>query len=566
MTELISPALILLAGALLIVVVRGPWRNAMVLSVPLLALWAVWQVPDGVVATLPFLDYQIEPLEGSPLRRLFATIFALMVFVGGLFALRQASATELAAAYAYAAGAIGVCFAGDLITLFVYWELMAIFSSIVVWCGGTPAARAAGLRYAIMHILGGVILMIGIVGVVMRTGSVDIQPMLAVGFDSWMLLIGILVNAAAPPLSAWLADAYPEASPTGSVFLSAFTTKTAVFALILLFPGEPVLVWIGLYMIMYGILYALLENDARRILAYSIVNQVGFMVCAIGIGTQLALNGAAAHAFAHIIYKALLFMSAGVVVYRTGKTRCTDLGGLFRTMPITALCGIIGALAISGFPLTSGFTTKTMISQAAADQGMLVVYLSLAAASAGVFLHAGIKFPWFVFFQKDSGLRPKDAPWNMLAAMGLFAALCILLGVFPDLLYRHLPYAVDYQAYTAGKVVFYLQLLLFSGLAFFLLLPLMRRTLTISLDTDWLWRVAMHRAATTAQARVAIIGVALRSWRTARFATLRTGAEHFFKVSTANKRVGVFARSWSVRTTALWIALLLTGYLLVYVR
>lgn len=319
--------------------------------------------------------------------------------------------------------------------------------------------------------------------------------MLATNFDTWMILIGILINAAAPPVSAWLADAYPESSPTGSVFLSAFTTKTAVLALIMLFPGEPILIWVGLFMVMYGIIYALLENDARRILAYSIVNQVGFMVCAVGIGTQMALNGAAAHAFAHIIYKALLFMSAGVVVYRTGKSKCTELGGLFRTMPLTTLCGIIGALAISGFPLTSGFTTKTMISQAAADQSLVVVYFLLAAASAGVFLHAGIKFPWFVFFQRDSGLRPKDAPWNMAAAMLLFAALCILIGVFPDRFYRFLPYPVDYEAYTPGKVVFYLQLLLFSGLAFFLLLPLMRRTPTISLDIDWLWRVALARAA-----------------------------------------------------------------------
>ena len=172
-----------------------------------------------------------------------------------------------------------------------------------------------------------------------------------------MILIGILINAAAPPVSAWLADAYPESSPTGSVFLSAFTTKTAVLALILLFPGEPVLIGVGLFMVFYGIIYALLENDARRILAYSIVNQVGFMVCAVGIGTEVALNGAAAHAFAHIIYKALLFMSAGVVIYRTGYSKCTDLGGLFRTMPLTTVCGIIGALAISSFPLTSGFTT-----------------------------------------------------------------------------------------------------------------------------------------------------------------------------------------------------------------
>jgi multicomponent Na+:H+ antiporter subunit D len=346
------------------------------------------------------------------------------------------------------------------------------------------------------------------------------------------------------------------------VFLSAFTTKTAVLALILLFPGEPVLVGIGLFMVMYGIIYALLENNIRRILAFSIVNQVGFMVCAIGIGTQMAINGAAAHAFAHIIYKALLFMSAGVVVYRTGRNRCTEVGGLFRTMPLTAVCGIIGALAISGFPLTSGFTTKTMISQAAANEGMAWVYFLLAAASAGVFLHAGIKFPWFVFFQKDSGLRPKDAPWNMAAAMVLFSFLCILLGVAPQLLYAFLPYPVEYQAYTPGKVVFYLQLLLFSGLAFFLLLPLMRRTETISLDFDWLWRVGLPRV-------VSLLGTGLRAvdngLRSAVGSLLSFGKQRgrrYFGSTTQDGEPtpGVFARAWPIGTTALWIAVLLTAY------
>lgn len=566
MIDFLPPALILLAGALLIGPTRGVARTAVVLLAPLLTLLAVWQVPDGVVLTMDFLQYPIQPIEGSPVRRLFATIFALMALVGGLFAYRQAKWYELAAAYAYGAGAIGVSFAGDLISLFVFWELMALFSTVVVWCGGTPAARAAGIRYAIMHLLGGVILKVGIEGVMVHTGSVEIRPMLADNFDHWMILAGILINAAAPPLSAWLSDAYPESSPTGSVFLSAFTTKTAVLALILLFPGEPVLIGIGLFMVMYGIIYALLENDIRRILAFSIVNQVGFMVCAVGIGTEMAINGASAHAFAHIIYKALLFMSAGVVVYRTGFNKCTEVGGLFRTMPLTAVCGIIGALAISGFPLTSGFTTKTMISQAAANEGLATVYFLLAAASAGVFLHAGIKFPWFVFFQRDSGLRPKDAPWNMAVAMVIFSVLCILFGVAPQLLYQYLPYPVDYQAYTAGKVVFYLQLLLFSGLAFFLLLPLMRRTETISLDADWLWRVALFGTA-----RWLFNGFAAAASRvTEALAALggrlgRRGRRWFGSETVGGRRVyGVFASAWPIGTTALWIAVLLTAYVFFY--
>lgn len=566
MIEFLPPAYIMIAAAILIGLTRGWLRTAIVLVAPLLTLVDIWFIPDGVVTTISFIGYEIEPLEGSPVRRLFATIFALMAFGGGLYAFRQAHWYELAAAYAYAAGAVGVSFAGDLITFFLYWEFMALFSTIVVWCGGTPGSRAAGIRYAIMHLLGGIILMVGIEGVAITTGSVDVRPMLANDFVTWLVLIGLLLNAAAPPVSAWLTDAYPEASPTGSVFLSAFTTKTAVLALILLFPGEPVLVWVGLYMVMYGIIYALLENDARRILAYSIVNQVGFMVCAIGIGTQMALNGAAAHAFAHIIYKALLFMSAGAVVYRTGKSKCTDLGGLFRTMPITTICGIIGALAISGFPLTSGFTTKTMISQAAADESLVVVYFLLAAASAGVFLHAGIKFPWFVFFQKDSGLRPKDAPWNMSAAMVMFSLLCLLIGIFPQLLYTYLPYPVEYQAYKIGKVLFYLQLLLFSGLAFFLLLPLMRRTLTISLDTDWIWRVALNRLADAGYGALSALGGTLdRNVRQGLAATYSLAQRHFGSPLQGDRETpGVFAQTWSIGVTALWIVVLLSGYLLTY--
>jgi len=319
-----------------------------------------------------------------------------------------------------------------------------------------------------------------------------------------------------------------------------------------------------LFMVMYGIIYALLENDIRRILAYSIVNQVGFMVCAIGIGTEMALNGAAAHAFAHIIYKALLFMSAGVVVYRTGFNRCTDVGGLFRTMPLTAVCGIIGALAISGFPLTSGFTTKTMISQAAANESLVFVYMLLAAASAGVFLHAGIKFPWFVFFQRDSGLRPKDAPWNMGVAMVIFSVLCILLGVAPGLLYQFLPYPVEYEAYTPGKVLFYLQLLMFSGLAFFLLLPLMKRTETISLDTDWLWRVLLFRLGSWIYALLAATGRSVAAAASAVLSAASGVATRYLGTPAGDDRPGVFARTWPIGVTALWIAVLLTTYVFIY--
>ncbi len=482
------PGLILILGAFLIPVLSESRRSLLVLSLPILTLAMVWLLPIGSSLQIDFLDYILEPVRSSTEGRLFATIFSIMAFAGGLYALKQARTIELTAAFVYAGAAVGVTFAGDLITLFVFWEIMALGSTLVIWSAGTNSAYRASMRYLLVHLLGGVILMAGIVAYVVETGSTQFVAMTADSAATWLILAGFLVNAGAPPLSAWIADAYPEASPSGTVFLSAFTTKTAVFALLVGFPGTEILIWIGLYMVFYGIIYALLENDMRRILAYSIVNQVGFMVTAIGIGTEMALNGAAAHAFAHIIYKALLLMSAGSVLMMTGRRKCTDLGGLFQSMPVTAFHGIVGALAISAFPFTSGFVTKSLETSAAAHEGLALVWMLLLAASAGVFLHAGIKFPWFVFFQKDSGLRPPEPPVNLRVAMWIFSFLCIAIGIYPDPLYAILPYAVNYQPYTIDHLVTQLQLLLFAGFAFFVMLKMMKRTLTISLDFDWFYR------------------------------------------------------------------------------
>ncbi len=555
---LLHPGLILIAGAILLPLLRGAARNAVALALPLVALYLAWQVPDGAAATVRFLDFELTPLSGDKLSRLFATIFALMVFGGALFALNQRHPLELTAALLYAGAAIGVALAGDLVTVFVFWELMAIGSTLVIWSSGTPAAYRASLRYLMIHLLGGVLLMAGIAGHVAETGSIAFERMALDSPAHWLILAGFLLNAGAPPLSAWLPDAYPEASWSGTVFLSAFTTKVAVYVLLRGFPGAEILVYVGLFMVFYGIVYALLENDIRRILAYSIVNQVGFMVTGVGLGTEMALNGAAAHAFTHIIYKALLLMSAGSVLLMTGRRKCTDLGGLFQSMPVTTWCGIIGAASISSFPLTSGFVSKSMISQVAADEHLLTVWLLLAVASAGVFLHAGIKFPWFVFFQKDSGLRPPDPPRNMQAAMILFSVLCIALGIFPEPLYAMLPYPVQFEPYTGAHVVTQLQLLLFSGLAFFVLLDFLRRTLTITLDIDWFYRVLGW------QVTLAVLNGLASFGHAAGHTTRRLASTAWEGLYQHHGPEGMLARTWSTGSMALWVAILLAAYLIVF--
>ncbi len=489
MTTELPPAALFILAALLVPLFRGHVRSCLVIAVPAAAFLLIASLEPGASWQVSFLGYELTFLRVDKLSKVFGYIFTLNAFAAFIYAFYLRDATQHVAALFYIGSALGVVFAGDLISLYLFWEIMAVASTMLILARKSPKSLGAGFRYVLVHLVGGLCLLAGILFFISQTGTTAFEAMTERSLATWLILIGFLVNAAAPPLHAWLADAYPEATVTGGVILSAYTTKTAVYTLIRGYPGWEILIVIGCVMTLYGIIYALLENDMRRILAYSIINQVGFMVTGVGIGTAMALNGAAAHAFCHIIYKSLLWMSAGAVLYMTGKSRCTDLGGLYKTMPWTLIFGTIGALAISSFPGTSGFTSKTLIIDQSVAQHLVWVWLVLEIASAGVFLHAGIKFPYFVFFAKDNGLRPGETNRTMLAAMGFMAFLCIFLGVYPQPLYDVLPFGeVHYQAYTLAHVVSQLQLLMLSALVFFLFLPLLKRTETISLDTDWFYR------------------------------------------------------------------------------
>jgi multicomponent Na+:H+ antiporter subunit D len=472
----------------------------------LILLTNLWFLHDDIVIDIAKIP--LVPVHFHDYSLIVLIAFLIAFVVGAIYALGDRKYHgDICAAFIYAGSAIGVVLAGDLISFFIMWEVMTLGAVLIILNSDSPKAKGAAFRYITMHIFGGVLLLAGITLNIKVTGNVDIpsfgftaSQILDFNFSNLkklsglLMLVGILVNAAAPPFSSWLADAYPTATPAGTVFLSTFTTKTAVFALITIFAGSSFLIYIGIFMVFYGIVYAIIENDMRRILSYSIINQVGFMITAIGIGTPLALGGAAIHLFCHIMYKSLLMMSAGAVLYTTGKSRCTDLGGLYRTMRLTCIFGIVGALAISAFPFTSGYISKSLIVSAA--EGRVMLWLLLVAASAGVFFHAGIKFPWFVFFQKDSGLRPNDAPGLMILAMSLMAVMCIAPGIFPQALYALVPNKINYQPYTIGHVVNQLQLLTFAGIAFFAALPALKRTETISLDFDWSYRVFVYKIAT----------------------------------------------------------------------
>ncbi len=498
----LPPAIIYIFGALLVPFLKGKVRTFYMLLIPLVCFYIVTTVDvtgeaRWIFGLLDFgSDYNLIFGRIDKLSRIFGLIFIIITFISLIYAMDIDDTVQYMAGLCYAGGALGVTFAGDLFSLYIFWEIMAIASTFLILARKTDASQGAAFRYVMIHIFGGLCLLAGIVLFIQENHTTRFcfsGPLQLNSLSSYLIFIGVAVNAAVFPMHAWLKDAYPEATVAGAVFLSAFTTKSAVYVMARMFAGADLLIWIGAAMTAIPIFYAVLENDIRRVLAYSLINQVGFMLCGIGIGTPLAINGAAAHAFCHILYKALLFMSAGAVLHQTGKTRCTDLGGLYRTMPLTCIFCIIGAASISAFPLFSGFVSKSMIISAAGENHLIIVWLIFQFASAGVFHHAGIKVPFFMFFGHDSGLRPKEAPVHMHVAMGIAAFLCIYLAVDFNTLYNLLPFQLDtpYKPYSGAHVVGQLQLLMFGALAFCLLIlsgiyPAEIRA--EHLDTDWFYR------------------------------------------------------------------------------
>ena len=480
---------------------RGRLRQAFALLIPLLGFLTFFQINSLEVGTVlwthAFLDFELQLGRIDAWSLIFYNIFSLLSVIGIIYILKENSALEFSAALLYAGAALGVVLAGDLISMFVFWEMLTLGAVLLILARKTKRASAAAYRYLLVHVLGGVILMAGIAVHIIETDSIAFAELGLDGVGSYLIFIGFGINCAWPLLGAWLTDTYPEASIGGVIFMATYTTKTAVYVLARTFPGEEALIWIGATMAMLPIFYAVIENDLRRVLAYSLINQVGFMVVGVGLGTALSLNGTAAHAYCHILYKALLFMSIGAVMYRTGKSKATDLGGLYRSMPLTCIFCCIGAASISAFPLFSGFVSKSMIMSAAAGGGFTLVWLALLFASAGVFHHAGIKIPFFTFFSHDSGLRCKEAPLNMLIAMGITAFLCIFVGTFPNaFLYKMIPEAATYEPYTVAHVTDQFALLFFSALAFTLLMraglyPAEIRSTNI--DADWLYRKGGRR-------------------------------------------------------------------------
>jgi multicomponent Na+:H+ antiporter subunit D len=557
----LPPGLVLVAAGFAALLVPRRVRAPLLLAAALATFVQLLAIAPGARLVAEGFGFALQLVRADRLGLAFGTIFAIAALLNVIYSWHLREGFELPAAMIYAGSAIAAVFAGDLLTLFVYWELTAIASLFVVWARGTARAYRAGMRYLGVQLASGMLLAAGAAVRYAATGSLAFEHIGLASPGGPLILAAIGIKCAFPLLHTWLQDAYPEASPTGTVVLSAFTTKLGIYALARGFAGTEMLIWVGAAMTAFPIFYAVIENDLRRVLAYSMINQLGFMVAGIGLGTDLGLNGAVAHAFADVLFKGLLFMSMGAVLLRTGTVNGTDLGGLYKSMPLTAAFCVVGAASISAFPLFSAFATKSMIMASAAEQGHVWTWLVLLFASAGVFHHAGIKIPYFAFFAHDSGIRCKEAPANMLLAMGLAAALCVGIGVFPQPLYAILPRAVHYVPYTASHVLAQMQLLVFSALAFSVLIrtgvypPEMR---AVNLDFDWTYRGFGKRVAALALDAGARFNVALGG------AARGSGAALAGWLQRHHADQGALARTWSTGGMALWVALMLAAYLVLY--
>ena len=557
----IPPFLWFYAAALLALVTRGWLRAIIMLAMPIMSGYLLWGMEEGSHIYYSIMGVEIQLYRVDRLSLLFGYLFHLAAFIGIVYSLHVRDTLQQVVALLYAGSALGAVFAGDLLALFLFWEMLAVTSVFLILARRTARARSAAMRYLIFQVLSGVLLLAGALMYFQVNDHLNFEYIGLNGIAGFLIFMAFGIKCTFPFFHNWLTDAYPEATPTGAVFLSAFSTKLAVYAMARGFPGTEALVYIGAVMTCFPIFFAVLENDLRRVLCYSIVNQIGFMMVGIGIGTELALNGAVAHAFSHVLYKCVLMMSMGAVLHMTGKIYASDLGGLYKSMPWTTTFCIVGAASISAFPLFSGFVSKSMVLVAVMDEGHVVVWMMMLFASAGVFHHAGIKIPYFAFYGHDSGYRPGEAPINMLIAMAIGAVLCIVIGSYPAVLYSLLPWNVDYQPYDVTHVLIQLQLLFFSAAAFAWLKlsniypPELHST---NVEVEWIYRKLLPRWLGALTRVISNLDQAGRSYLLSLFRRGSVG------LARAHGPSGMLTRAWPIGNMALWVAIMLAATLLLF--
>lgn len=571
---IINPAVILTIGAFLAVQMPPAFRKIVALFFVAASAYQFFNLGLTNTGEIELFGHTLVTLRIDQLSRIFGVVFHIAIALNLFYGWHEKEdRAQNFANLSYPAACLGGVLSGDFLTLFVWWEIAAITSVLLIWVPGTRATYLSGMRYLCVQILSGVLLLGGIALYYWETKSLAFNDIGlrdssgAIKLSALFLFGAFGIKSAFPLIHNWVQDSYPKATLTGTIVLSVFTTKLAVYSLARGFAGTHELVYIGAVMTIFPIFFALIENDLRKVLCYSINNQVGFMVIGIGVGSAAALNGAVGYAFSNIIFESLLFMALGAAVYRTGTSQATELGGLYRQMPLTMALCIVGALSISAFPFTAGFVTKGLIIEGAAAAhipGIFVIWLVLLFASAGVLEHAGIKIPYFTFFAHSHPNRKfvKDkVPMGMYIAMGISAFLSIFIGIYPDPLYALMPNQEQIQAYnpnTPYHFIEQLQLLLFAVLAFAVLIKMKWYPAEIpsdNLDSDWVWRVPGRNLISWGNKAVGAIWGGV--WYILTFC-IQDLTQNIYSLHGPEGRM---ARSWPVGFMALWTAIVLLAVL-----
>lgn len=505
----LHPGLLLIAAGLLMFILPQKARGQVAIAASAAALAAMILLGENAELNYRFTaELTLQLLCVDKLSWAFGLIFCVIAVIASIYSLgdrkrlREGQGTdrqgccERAAALIYAGCSISVVFAGDWISLICFWEGMAIASCYLVFAGGSRKAVRASYRYLVMHLFGGNLLLAGAMFIMIRQGMELHTLTGGNGPGYWLVLLGVCINAGIPPFHTWIADAYPESTPSGTVYMGSYTTKAAIYALIRLFAGTEWLVLVGAVMAVFAACMALIENDLRRLLSYHIVSQLGMMAAALGTGEAAGIDGATLHAAFNILYKGVLLMGAGAVMTATGKTKITQLGGLGRKMPVTSVCFLMASLSIAGMPFLNGFASKALIMEALHD--FPLAYWLVMLAGVGTWLSITLKINYFVFFGKKfveemhRGHQPADfckkVPAAMEIAMILGTVLCVVTGLMPEPFYEMMPNGTLVHPFTAEHIFEYIGLFIGATVPFVLLLPKMAPHDLLSLDFDWVYR------------------------------------------------------------------------------
>lgn len=392
-------------------------------------------------------------IEGS----LLLTFILMGVLAVFLAAARGDRALVVTAAIHSSAGALTLL-AADLITLLVAWEFLTLSAYVIIRQGDGKSGGAA-FWYLAAQISAAAFFFVAIVAHAGATASIDVAP-LAPRAQPFMM-VAVLVKTAMMPLHGWLIGSYTRATHLGSFVLSAYATKvgvlTAARTLSFSFVGFPLLSYIGALMAVLAVIAALRQHSARRLLSYHIISQVGYMLAGVGlVGSTLGVTAGLFHSINHILYKGLLFLVAGVAAAHYGHDDLRRMGGLARKMPLVFLCGVVGAAAIVGLPLTSGYVSKELLKKSVDAVQMAL----LIAASVGTAL-SFTKFIYLIFLRLpsaeaaagvevravDDGAPKSRAPIAAVTVLAVLALLSVLIGTAP----RLVPGApiVDYYSLTS---------------------------------------------------------------------------------------------------------------------